>query len=523
MHETRPVLIVGAGPTGLTAALELARLGVPVRLVDQYLAPSTTSRALAVHSRTVELMQQRGLAADMVRLGNPGFAACLYDGSTRLGKVDLHQVDSRFNFVLLLSQSETERILRAHLLDAGVRVERATQLVGFAPLASGVRATLRQASGEREEVDAAYLIDAEGAHSFARHRLDLPFEGNALPNTYAIADLYLDGDVPEDELSIFIPEAGLVAAFPMGNRRFRILATERHAFAHDAPAPSLDDMHAMWSHSVPVPVLLRDLQWSSRFRINSRALQRLRHGRIFFAGDAAHIHSPAGGQGMNTGMQDAVNLAWKLALVYRGEAADALLDTYDEERLPVIHQLVSTTERATDLFNSDSHFVHTLLRHLLPVVLNIEAVRRKGAGLVSELAVHYRKSSLNGRCEDDGGLHPGDRFPDVAVSNSGSERVLDLLDPSRFTVLATGSAELRYGDLCVVRQVPVPGAALRAALGDAQVAVVRPDGYLLCAGSAAFVQRQLDGWERRWLKAPGPALPGPGVQPDRATASSAPH
>ena len=507
MTETRPVLVVGAGPTGLTAALELARMNVPVRLVDQYSAPSDTSRALAVHARTVELMQQRGLAAAMVALGNRGYAASLYDGAKLLGKVDLHQVDSRFNFVLLLSQSETERILRERLQLAGVAVERTTELVGLTQLdgaAGGVRATLQKADGTREDVDAAYLVDAEGAHSFARHRLDLPFVGSALPNTYVIADLFLDGDVPEDELSIFIPEAGLVAAFPMGNRRFRILATERQTYDPDAPAPELGDIHAMWSRSVPIPVLLRDLQWSSRFRINSRALIRLRHGSIFFAGDAAHIHSPAGGQGMNTGMQDVINLSWKMALVYRGMAVDALLDTYDAERLPIIHQLVSTTERATDLFNSDSHFVHTLLRHILPVVLNIDAVQSKGAGLVSELSVAYRQSPLNASSAGHGGVHPGDRFPDVAVADGASERVLDLLDPSRFTVLVAGSASLplaRFGGMCVERRVPAPGAALRAALGEASVAAVRPDGYLLCAGNPAHVQGELAAWADRWLSA----------------------
>jgi 2-polyprenyl-6-methoxyphenol hydroxylase-like FAD-dependent oxidoreductase len=225
-------LIVGAGPTGLTAALELTRFGIPVRLVDQYTAPSATSRALAVHARTVELMQQRGIAADMAGLGNKAFAAAVHDGHMLLGRIDLHAIDSRFNYVLLLAQSETERILRERLLQAGLLVERATQMVAFTQqmgAASGVHVTLRHADGRLEEVDAAYLIDAEGAHSSARHQLDLPFAGKSLPNTYLIADLHLNGAVAEDALTIFVPAEGLLAAFPMGNRRFRVLATARPA------------------------------------------------------------------------------------------------------------------------------------------------------------------------------------------------------------------------------------------------------------------------------------------------------
>jgi 2-polyprenyl-6-methoxyphenol hydroxylase-like FAD-dependent oxidoreductase len=504
MAENRPVLIVGAGPTGLTAALELTRLGIPVRLVDQYTEPSTTSRALAVHARTVELLHQRGLAAEMIALGNKAFAAALHDGGALLGRIDLHAIDSRFNYVLLLAQSETERILRERLLQAGVAVERATQMMAFTQLdgpAAGVRATLRHADGPVEEIDAAYLVDAEGAHSTARHQLDLPFTGKSLPDTYIIADLYLDGAVAEDALTIFVPTAGLLAAFPMGQRRFRILATERDAL-RDAPPPGLDTIAAAWSRSAPVPVVLRDLQWSSRFRINSRALQRLRHGSVFFAGDASHIHSPAGGQGMNTGIQDAINLGWKMAWVYRGLAADGLLDTYDAERLPVIHQLVMGTGRATEIVNSNSAFVHTLLRHMLPPVLQIDAVRRRGAQALSELAVHYRTSPLNGVAEGHGTLRAGDRFPDVAAGREGEERVLDLFDPSRFTVLAAGAPlQLQaYGDLCTQRQVPTPGPALLAALGDATVAVIRPDGYLLCAGSHQDVQARLDAWAGRWLQ-----------------------
>jgi 2-polyprenyl-6-methoxyphenol hydroxylase-like FAD-dependent oxidoreductase len=513
MSETRPVLIAGAGPTGLAAAIELARFGVPVRLIDKYSVPPDTSRALAVQSRTVELMQQRGIAGEMLRLGNRGFAATLHahtagPGTEVLGKVDFHQIDSRYNFVLLLAQSETERIFREHLERAGVSVERETELIAFSQrggASSGVGATLRTPGGHLEEVDAAYLIDAEGAHSLVRHSMDLPFEGASLPNTYAVADVFLDGDVPEDELSIYIAETGLIAAFPMGNRRFRIIATEKHPVALDAPAPDLSDIAAAWSEGVHMAVRFRDLQWSSRFRINSRALKQLRHGQIFFAGDSAHIHSPAGGQGMNTGIQDVINLGWKLALAYRGVATDELLDTYNEERLPVIHDLVYRTERATDLVNSNSHFVHTLLRHILPLAFRLDAIPREGARVVSELGVNYRASALSGKTDVDGSVRAGDRFPDIVLADGEPARGLDIIDPSKFTILAGGAAgapELqqltRYEALCVLRTVAKPSAALAAALGHATVAVVRPDGYLLCAGTPASVAGELAAWLERW-------------------------
>lgn len=509
MQETRPVLIVGAGPTGLTAAAELVRFRIPVRLVDKYKTPPNTSRALAVQSRTMELMHQRGLAGEMVRLGNRGLFTTLYSDGKLLGTVDLRQIDSRFNFTLLLAQSETERLLREHLERSGVYVERETELIAFSQgenSSAGVQITLRKSDGSLEEVDAAYLIDAEGAHSVVRHSMDLAFKGTSLPNSYALADLYIDGNLPEDQLSIFVPRSGLLAAFPMGSRRFRIIATEKENVRKDAPPPDLAYMHSAWTKGAHIPVRFRDLQWSSRFRINSRALDQLRHGGVFFGGDSAHIHSPAGGQGMNTGIQDMVNLGWKLALVYRGIAIDDLLDTYSEERLPIIHQLVATTERATDLFNSDSPFVHSLIQHALPLALRFQAIQRKGSNIVSELGAGYQKSSLN--CEVIGGgtIQAGDRFPDVLLQNNASARMLDVLNPSTFTALSLRvdtpldfPTLQRATSLITSQPAETPSLQLSEVLGAATVALVRPDGYLLCAGDSDHVSHQLRGWFGKWL------------------------
>ena len=278
-------------------------------------------------------------------------------------------------------------------------MERQTELVAFSikeGASSGVQATLRKPDGSLEEFEACYLVDAEGTHSLVRNSMDLSFEGDSLPYTYALADLYIDGDLAEDQLSIFLAQTGLLAVFPMGNRRFRIIATERQAVAMDAPPPDVHHMESLLAEGAHLPVKFRDMVWSSRFHINSRALKQLRHRSVFFGGDSAHIHSPAGGQGMNTGIQDMVNLGWKLAMVYHGYAKSELLDTYNEERLPIIKQLLATTEKATDFFNSESPYVHALIEHAFPIALSFEPIRRKSASIVSELGGNYRSSSLNG-------------------------------------------------------------------------------------------------------------------------------
>lgn len=452
MSEVKPVLIVGAGPTGMTAAMELSRFGVPVRLVDKLLTPSTTSRALAVQARTLELFEQRGLIQEMLQIGNPGRAATIYGNGKTLGKVDLGEIKSRYNYILLISQGETERILRKQLDRQGVAIERGTEMINFSQLESsqpglndGVKAVLRDREGALEELEAAYLISAEGAHSTVRHALNLQFQGKSHQQSYALADLYLDGDLPDDELSIFTAAHGFLGVFPMGNRHFRFIATDPEQHEKTDDDPTLAELQTLYDADSHIPVRLRDLTWSSRFRINSRMLHTLREDRIFFGGDAAHVHSPAGGQGMNTGIQDMIDLSWKLAMVWQGKATPELLNTYEEERLPIIRSIVSKTEAATDALNSDSPIVYQLITHIAPVLLNTQFVQQLSTGLISEVAAHYRASSLSQTHQARGSLRAGDRLPDmdVLVWNSDSSgdakpraaRLYEILDPSHFTLL----------------------------------------------------------------------------------------
>src|ERR1700729_1694352 len=348
--------------------MEPSRLGVGVRIIDRAPEPSTTSRALAVQARTLELMQPRGIGEEMVRLGNPARATALYGRGRRLAAVQLDRIPSRFNYVLLLAQAETERLLAAQLEAQGVLVERGVELVSLHQdtAAGGVEALLRTSDGTEELARCAYLIDASGAHSTVRRMLELPFAGRELAQSYLLGDLYLDGAIPEDELSIFLASNGFAAAFPMAGHRFRLMATDPDHHSKDETAPTLGELQRVYDRVSPIPARLRDLVWSSRFRINSRHLTTLRVGSVFLGGDAAHIHSPAGGQGMNTGIQDMVNLCWKLAFVIKRQASAKLLETYSDDRIPVIRDVLTKTEGLTDAIGSENALFRSVFSYIAP-------------------------------------------------------------------------------------------------------------------------------------------------------------
>jgi len=518
-----PILVIGAGPTGLTAALELARLGVPVRIVDRHAEPSTTSRALAVQARTLELFDQRGLASEMVSLGNKARGAVIFDGQKRIAELDVSAVESRFNFLLMLSQAETERILREHLSARGVTIERPAELIAFSQAGAhdgdaSVRAVLRHGDGRLEDVRTPYLIDAEGAHATVRRTLRLPFAGVSHEQGFALADLYADGPVAVDEISIHLSEHGILGIFPMGNGHVRIIASDPSESTATSP-PTVNEMQRLLERVVGgTSVTLRDLVWSSRFHVNARMLASLRSGNIFFAGDSAHVHSPAGGQGMNTGIQDSIDLAWKVAFVARGEASPKLLDTYDEDRLPVIRRVVSTSEGMLATAAGENPLAHRLVAFVAPLLLSMGVVQRFGAATITETGVHYRASGISMNDHARGDVKAGDRVPELDVRVAGRDtRLAELLDPSRLTLLAAGdgSGALRglfdgEGALAPWRAMidahaidapPAPASAARFAKAFGRsvgLRLVRPDAYVGFAGATTSVPA-LRTWLETWF------------------------
>jgi len=491
------VLVVGAGPVGLVAGSELARRGVRVRVIDKLAQPTDQSRAIAVHARSLDMFDRMGIVDAMVSTGIKATAMQLYAGHNKLFRVPLGGVDSAFPFTLTTAQTETERVLGKHLQSLGVTVERGVELIALTQDADAAHPTLRHADGSTEQVTAAWVIGADGAHSPVRKMVGTKLAGSFVGERFLLGDVDAEHGLDLDSMHTFFAPDGPVVVLPMLDGRMRFLAE-----VHDAPGtpmnmhPTQDELQTILDRRIG-GIRVTFSHWLTSFEIHHARVPAYRWGRVFLAGDAAHIHSPAGGQGMNTGMQDAFNLAWKLAAVVRGQAGDTLLDSYEAERIPVADSVITFTDRLTRVGTLSG--VPRRIRDLVIRTLShVPAARRFMAETAEEVNVNYRNSPIAvGRRLRHAKVVAGDHVPhavDAAVQKQLSA-VCGVQNAGHVVLtVAAGAVAPAAGDgqvqvLVTADDTHVAGydtviadpdgvVAQRFGLKNGGRVVIRPDGYI---------------------------------------------
>ena len=413
MHSDVP--IIGAGPTGLVLALWLTKLGVKVRIVDKTAEPGTTSRALAVHARTLELYQQLDLADFVVEHGHRVPAVDLWvrgEPAARLPFETIGEDLTAYPFLEIFPQDQHERLLIERLEKLGVAVERRAELVRFIDEGDRVVASLRKPDGRDKDCEASYIAGCDGAHSLVRDTLGTGFPGGTYRQVFYVADVEAAGPSIDGQLHVDLDEADFLAVFPLaGEGRARLIGTVRDERADHADKLKFEDVSQRAIDHLKVQV--KAVNWFSTYHVHHRVTEHFRKGRAFLLGDAAHIHSPAGGQGMNTGIGDAINLAWKLEAVLTGRAPDNLLDTYETERIGFARRLVATTDRVFTLATAEGRIAEIMRTRIVPVifprVVAFEPVRDYIFRTVSQITLNYRRTPLSVGAA--GHVHGGDRLP----------------------------------------------------------------------------------------------------------------
>ncbi|MCH2134397.1 MAG: FAD-dependent oxidoreductase [Phycisphaerales bacterium] len=496
MSSLDPILVVGGGPVGLTTALMLSRHGVAVRIIESLPEPSPYSKALAFWRRTL-LTLDPVLPIEHVAEGHREIRGVRICADFKpLGEVSFAQDDRGIVPGLFVPQYDTERLLLEALSARDVQLERSTTLRSFEADDDGVWASLQGPGGE-ERIRTPWLVGCDGGHSSIRHVLGLSFPGDTKNRRWLLGDIRINEDEGLHQIIVETSAKGTVAMFPMGPNHWRLMADGGPVQDGEPPTTvDLETMQDIVNTRTSRHWTITSADWLTEFRINERQVDNYVHGRVLLAGDAAHVHSPAGGQGMNTGMQDAANLAWKIAVWAKGGADDSLLQTYQAERHPIGHSVVKNSSMMMRAATPTNSFVRGLRSLVIPMALGIDPLRQKIVASLTEDTVTYRHGPLAGARRSHVTHGPGDGFPDQLIDFGGTNRpATDLLRNPHATLVVFGPDQSLppitmgaggAGLEVTVRRVGDGGDAtdaggrLAAALGlDASgLVLVRPDGII---------------------------------------------
>ena len=457
------ILIVGAGPVGLFLANECARRGLRYRIIETRASQSEHSKALAIFPRTLEIFDMAGLASPFLEAANRVTSVAVVSHGRTLANMRFAPQQSPYSFVAMVPQNVTEKLLVKQLHRAGGAVEYETKFVSAVEQDDHVNVTMER-NGEPIKLRASFVVGCDGAHSAVRHLLNLPFEGAEYSDTFILADIETNENLPANQLQLCPSDLGPVAIFPMSATRRRIVASIKNT---EGDVPSLDLVRRILAERAPTGLEARALHWSSYFRIHHRQVAHLRVGRFFIAGDAAHIHSPFGGQGMNTGLHDVWNLVWKLDLVLHGHGNEDLLESYSAERRPVIQDVIETTHFLTRALGTPSKLAQILRDAVIPMVSRLAPFQHAFVQRLSELGVHYHGSPIVEGA--------GERYLDDSMRGGDGirSRFVLVIDHDADSSTKDGARGLcaSMSDVVELRLAPHHGLSL-----------VRPDGYIAYSG-----------------------------------------
>ena len=433
------VLVVGAGPTGLLAANELARHGVSCRIVEKRLHRAKESRALGIHARTMEIMDMLNLSDQFMKHGYISTTIDFNGHHQKTVPINLSYIDSHFPFMLIVHQGKTEEILEKHLEKNGVEVERGKELLEFEEKENGIEAIVQNSNGKKETIHTQYLIGCDGAHSTVRHTLNFSFSGAAYKTVSFLADVKIKGDFSRESFSYFSSSRGILVCIPFQDEYVRIITIDYDKQHYDKHVDlQLDDLEETVNAIYPHTLQLKKCRWISAFSSHHRQVKNYQHGHAFLAGDAAHIHSPVGGQGMNTGLQDAFNLAWKLALTLKKKASKELLASYNNERHQVGKNIMRMTDFMTRSIALSIPIVRMIRDNIMRCVFALPVFQKRISRKLSGTNINYRFASTQKIkvLLPKNALHPGDRIPDIdlCTMDNTPEHIYTLLSAPWFTL-----------------------------------------------------------------------------------------